>query len=52
MNVNPNTGTRVRRISAMRLLAYLIGNNLTTIKIEMDTHAAADNDNAESAKTV
>ncbi|WP_315729913.1 hypothetical protein [Bradyrhizobium sp. SZCCHNRI2010] len=33
--VNPNTGERVRRISAMRLLAYLIGNNLTTIKIEM-----------------
>jgi hypothetical protein len=28
-------GTRVRRIPAMRLLAYLVGNNLTTIKIEM-----------------
>ncbi|MEH2517366.1 hypothetical protein V1279_002939 [Bradyrhizobium sp. AZCC 1610] len=33
--VNPNTGDRVRRIPAMRLLAYLVGNNLTTIKIEM-----------------
>ncbi|WP_316201015.1 MULTISPECIES: hypothetical protein [unclassified Bradyrhizobium] len=33
--VNPNTGDRVYRISAVRLLAYLIGNNLTTIKIEM-----------------
>ncbi|WP_316207512.1 hypothetical protein [Bradyrhizobium sp. SZCCHNR3118] len=35
VTVNPNSGVRVRRISAMRLLAYLIGNNLTTIKIEM-----------------
>lgn len=33
--VNPHTGVRVRRISAMRLLAYLVGNNLTTIKIEL-----------------
>lgn len=33
--VNPNTGDRVRRIPAMRLLAFLIGNNLTTLKIEM-----------------
>ncbi|MGJ4953155.1 hypothetical protein [Bradyrhizobium sp. HKCCYLS20291] len=32
---NPNTGDRVYRIPAMRLLAYLVGNNLTTIKIEM-----------------
>jgi hypothetical protein len=28
-------GGRVRRIPAMRLLAWLVGNNLTTIKIEM-----------------
>lgn len=35
VTVNPNTGDRVRRIPAMRLLAYLIGNNLTTLKIEM-----------------
>lgn len=35
--VNPNTGERVRRISAMRLLAYLVGNNLTNLKIEMKT---------------
>ncbi|WP_315740015.1 hypothetical protein [Bradyrhizobium sp. SZCCHNR1093] len=34
---NPNTGDRVYRISAARLFAYLIGNNLTTIKIEMKT---------------
>jgi hypothetical protein len=28
-------GTRVRRMPAMRLLAYLVGNNLTTLNIEM-----------------
>lgn len=30
-------GTRIRRMPAMRLLAYLVGNNLTTLKIEMKT---------------
>ncbi|MCA1379509.1 hypothetical protein I6F34_01570 [Bradyrhizobium sp. BRP05] len=39
VTVNPNTGERVRRISAMRLLAYLMGNKLTTLKIEMKTLA-------------
>lgn len=30
-------GTRIRRLPAMRLLAFLVGNNLTTLKIEMKT---------------
>ncbi|WP_029081165.1 hypothetical protein [Bradyrhizobium sp. th.b2] len=28
-------GTRIRRMPAMKLLAYLVGNNLTTFKIDM-----------------
>jgi hypothetical protein len=35
VNVNPDTGHKVRRIPAMRLLAYLMGNNLITLKIDM-----------------
>jgi hypothetical protein len=35
LNIVKEDGTRVWHFNAMRLLAYLVGNKLTTLKIEM-----------------
>ncbi|MBP1296993.1 MULTISPECIES: hypothetical protein [Bradyrhizobium] len=35
LNIVKPDGTRVWHFKAMRILAYLVGNNLTTLKIEM-----------------